>query len=128
MIKLKVDEAQRILTIQMEGVISEADIDTALDMLQVKYPAVGVHMRGGEHSGFQMMLDWEKLERWEMGAKTVGTLTAKLITDAVHKLAVLADAKWSEEEPRLVDIAKYAQVRFFPPEQRPEALAWLSGQ
>jgi hypothetical protein len=57
MIKLKVDEAERILTVEMEGMISEADLDGALDMLQSKYPAVGVHLSGGERGGFGMLMD-----------------------------------------------------------------------
>ena len=128
MIKLKVDEGERILTIEMEGMISEADLDGALDVLQSKYPAVGVHLRGGERGGFGMLMDWEKLQGWEMGAKTVGTITGKFIGDAVRKVAVIADAKWSDEQPRLADIAKQAAVRFFPPERRDEAWPWLLGK
>jgi hypothetical protein len=119
MITLKIDEVDRILTVEMEGLISEADLDGAIDALQSKYPAVGV--RGG----FSMCIDWHKLEGWEKGAKTVGMITAKAIGDAVRRVAVIADAKWSDEQPRVADAAKQAQVRFFSPEQREGALAWL---
>jgi hypothetical protein len=125
MINLKVAEVERILTVEMEGMISEADIDGAIDRLQATYPAVGVHLRGGERGGFCMLLDWEKLAGWEMGAKTVGTITGKIIGDAVRKVAVIADAKWSDEQPRLADVAKQAEVRFFTPEQRDAARPWL---
>jgi hypothetical protein len=56
MIKLKVNDADRILIIEMKGKISEADIDDAVDALQEQYPAIGVHVRGGgAHSGFSVL-------------------------------------------------------------------------
>jgi hypothetical protein len=125
MIRFEVDEAERILTIIAEDMISEADIDGALDMLESKYPGVGLRLRGGERGGVKMLFDWEKLEGWEMGAKTVGTITGKFIADAVQRVAVLADARWADEQARLADIAKHAKVRFFSPDRREDALAWL---
>jgi hypothetical protein len=123
MINLKVNDADRILTIEMKGMISEADIDGAIDALQARYPAVGVHRRGGERGGFGMPMDWQDLEGWEKGAKTLGTLTTKTIGDAVRKVPVIAGAQFADEEPRLADIAKQAVVRFFAPGQREDALA-----
>lgn len=125
MITLKADEANRILTIAMTGMIAEADIDAAMDQLQAQFPAVGVHIRGGERGSFNVLMDWENLEGWEKGAKTVGMMTAKFISDAMRKIAVVADAKWADEQPRLADIAKRAAVRFFPPAERAIAVAWL---
>lgn len=124
MITLKADEANRILSIELAGMITEADIDAAVDQLQAAFPAVGVHVRGvGRH--FNVLSDWEKLEGWEKGAKTLGTVTSKLISEAVRKHAVIADAKWAGEQARLADIAKHAEVRFFPLEERAAARAWL---
>jgi hypothetical protein len=125
MINLKVNDADRILIVEMKGMISEADIDGAIDALQAKYPAVGVHLRGGERGGFSMLVDWQDLEGWEKGAKTLGTLTTKTIGDAVRKIAVIAGAQFLDEQPRLADVAKQAVVRFFPPGHREHALAWL---
>jgi hypothetical protein len=128
MINLKVDDADRILIIEMTGTISEAEIDAAIDALQAKYPQVGVHLRGGDRSGFSMLMDWQDLEGWEKGAKTVGTMTAKTIGDAVHKIAVVADARFAEERLSLADVAEKAVIRFFAPGKRDEALAWLRGR
>ena len=128
MIKLKANDADRILIIEMKGMVSEADIDTAIATLQKEYPAVGVHLRGGERGGFSMLVDWQDLEGWEKGAKTLGTVTSKTIGDAVRKVAVLADAKFADEQPRLADVAPRATVRFFPPAQREEALSWLKSR
>jgi hypothetical protein len=68
-----------------KGMISEGDIDGAIDMLQKEYPAVGVHLRGGERGRFSMLVDWQGLEGWEKGAKTLGTLTTRTIGDAVGR-------------------------------------------
>jgi hypothetical protein len=125
MIILRVNNADRILMVEANGLISEADIDGAIDALQEQYPAVGVHLRGGERGGFSILVDWEDLEGWETGAKTLGTLTTKTIGDAVRKIAVIADARFADERPRLADVAPHAAVRFFPPKAREDALAWL---
>jgi len=125
MIKLNVDDEARVLVVEATGMISEADIDGAIDALQARYPAVGVHLRGGERGGFCMLVDWQELEGWEQGAKTLGTLTTKTIGDAIRKVAVIAGAQFADEKPRLADIANRAVVRFFAPGQREEALAWL---
>ncbi|MFO1155979.1 MAG: STAS/SEC14 domain-containing protein [Rhodospirillales bacterium] len=125
MINLEIDDAARVLVVEMKGMISEADIDAAIDALQARYPQVGVHLRGGERGGFSMLADWQDLEGWEKGAKTLGTLTIKTIGDAVQKVAVIADARFADEQPRLADVAKQAEVRFFAPRQREDALVWL---
>ena len=125
MIHLEINDADRILVVEMKGMISEADIDGAIDALQAQYPAVGVHLRGGERGGFSMLADWQDLEGWEMGAKTLGTVTTKTLGDAIRKIAVLAGVQFVDEQPRLADIAKQAEVRFFPPGQREDAMAWL---
>ena len=125
MIDLEINEADRILVVEMKGMISEADIDGAIDALQARYPAVGVHLRGGEHGGFSILVDWQDLEGWQMGAKTLGTVTAKTIGDAVRRIAVLAGGQFVDEQPRLADIAKQAEVRFFPPGERDAARTWL---
>jgi SpoIIAA-like len=123
MINLHVNEAERILVVEMKGMVSEADIDGAIDVLQARYPAVGVHLRG--RGGFSMLADWQNLEGWEKGAKTLGTLTTRTIGDAVRKIAVIAETRFADEQPRLADVAKQAQVRFFSPDQRDAARAWL---
>ena len=128
MIKLKANDADRILIIEMSGMINEADIDGAIDTFQEQYPAVGVHLRGGgERGGFNVLLDWQDLQGWEKGAKTLGTVTSRMTGDAVRKIAILAGAQFADEQPRLADIAPRAKVRLFPPEHREDALAWLRG-
>lgn len=128
MINLLANEADRILVVEMKGTISEADIDGAVDALQAQYPGVGVHVLGGEHGPFNMLVDWQDLEGWEKGAKTLGTVTTRTIGDAIRKVAVIADSRFADEQPRLADIAKQATVRFFPTGGREDALAWLRGR
>ena len=125
MINLKVNEADRILFIEMKGMISEADIDGAIDALQAQYPAVGVHLREGGRGSFSVLSDWQDLEGWEKGAKTLGTVTTRTIGDTVRKIAVISGAQFGDEQSRLMDVAPRAAVRFFPPQRREDALAWL---
>jgi hypothetical protein len=125
MIKVTADEATRILTVEAHGMVSEADIETALDNLQERFPQVGVRLSGGAKGGIRMFLDWEHLEGWEMGAKTSGTMAGKMMSDVVHRVAVVADAKWKDEQERLADVGKRANVRFFTLDQREKAMQWL---
>lgn len=125
MITLEAKDADRVLVVTMQGMISEGDIDRAIEAFQARYPQVGVHLRGGEGGGFGLLADWQDLTGWEKGAKTLGTVTVKTIGDAVRKIAILADGRFADEKPRLSDVAPDAAVRLFAPEQREEALAWL---
>ncbi len=125
MIKVTADEATRILTVEAHGIVSEADIDSGLDNSQGRYPQVGVRLSGGTKGGIRMFLDWEHLEGWEQGAKTAGTMAGKMMSDVVHRVAVVADAKWTAEEERLADVGKRATVRFFTLDQRDKAMLWL---
>lgn len=125
MIKVTTDEATRILTIEMHGTVSEADIETALDNLQDRFPQVGVRLSGGTKGGIRVLQDWRDLEGWEQGAKTAGTMAGKMLSDVIHRVAVVADAKWKGEQERLADVAKRAEVRFFTLDQRDKAMQWL---
>ena len=48
---------------------------------------------------------------WEKGARTLGTVTVKTIGDAVRKIAVIADARFADERPRLADVVDKAVIR-----------------
>jgi hypothetical protein len=126
MITIKVDDASRILIIEMTGTVSEADIDGAADRLQRDYPGVGVHLKG-QGTPFSILADWRGLEGWEKGAKTFGTVLSKATGDAAKKVAVVADGRFADEQPRLADALPGATVRFFPPLQSEQAMAWLRG-
>ena len=124
MISVKVDEVNRILIVEMAGTVSEADIEAAADTLQREYPGVGVHIRG-EGAPFSILADWERLDGWEKGAKTFGTVLNKAIGDGAKKLAVVADERFLDEQPRLADALSNATVRFFPSGDTEQAMAWL---
>lgn len=50
--------------------ISEGDIDGAIEALQAEYPAVGVYLHGGgERGGFSMLVDWQDLEDGSAGRR-----------------------------------------------------------
>lgn len=120
------DDENRILMIEMKGMVSEDDINHAIDTLQQHYPKIGVRVRG-EGGRFSIFADWRELDGWERGAKTLGTVTNKTIGDLVHKVAVIADKRFADEQARLADLSARATVRFFLPSQRDEAFAWLMG-
>jgi hypothetical protein len=127
MITIKPDEANRILVIETRGMISEGDIDKAFAELENRYPQVSVRLRGGTGHPIGVFVDWEHLTGWERGAKTLGTITGKTLGDVIHKVAIVADEKWRDEVPRIADMGKQAEVRFFSVENRDKAWRWMTG-
>jgi hypothetical protein len=126
MMEVTVDEANRILIIDARGMVSEADIDACANDLSARYPYFDVRPVGGR-GPIGVLLDWRELEGWVKGAKTLSTLTAKMLSDVVTRAAIVADDKWRDEVPRLADANKRAKLRMFAPDQRDAALAWLRG-
>jgi hypothetical protein len=128
MIKFSVDEARRILTLTFVGTILEAEIDGVLDALQERYPEIGARILGGTVGKVAVLLDWERLEGWEMGAKTAAALGGKMLSDTIDRVALVTDARWYDEKERIADTNKQAEVRTFAVDRRDEAVAWLSGK
>ena len=127
MMTIKPDEANRVLVIETRGMVSEADIDKAFADLEERYPQVSVRLRGGTGVPIGVFVDWEHLTGWEKGVKTLGTITGKTLGDVVHKVAIVADEKWRDEVPRIADMGKQSEVRFFSVESRDEAWRWITG-
>ena len=127
MIKLTSNDADRVLVIELHGMVSEADYDQAAEQLEQKYPQFSVRLRGGTGGGIGILLDYGALEGWEMGAKTLGTMSGKMISEVVRRVAVVADDRWRDEEQRISDVIAKAEVKVFKPEKRAQALAWLTG-
>jgi hypothetical protein len=127
MIKLTPDEAERVLVVELHGMVSEEDYDQAAEQLEQKYPQFSVRLRGGTGGGIGMLLDYGALEGWEKGAKTLGTISGKMIGDVVRRLALVADDRWKDEKQRIADINPKGEVRMFKPSERAQALSWLTG-
>jgi hypothetical protein len=127
MIKLTPNDADRVLVIELHGMVSEDDYDQAMEQLDQKYPQFGVRFRGGTGGGIGVLLDYGALEGWEQGAKTLGTITGKMMSDVVRRVAVVADDRWRDEQQRIADIAARAEVMMFKPAERDQARAWLTG-
>lgn len=125
MLKILADDDNRFLIIVAEGTITEDDIDGCADTMEDSYPEFGVRIRSGAHDGVGVLIDWEKLDGWAMGAKTLGTLMTRTMRDVIRRVAIVADDKWRDEEERIGDIASEATVRFFNPRDRQAAIDWL---
>jgi hypothetical protein len=127
MIKLMPNDADRVLVMELHGMVSEADYDQAMEHLEARYPQFSVRLRGGTGGRIGLLLDYGALEGWETGAKTLGTITGKMISDVVRRVALVAEDRWRDEEQRMADVAPKAEVKVFKPEKRARALAWLTG-
>ncbi len=127
MIKVTADAASGVLIIEAHGLITEADIDAWIEALQAHHPGVGVRLAGDAagRGGLRVLFDWEHLDGWEQGAKTLGTVTGMALRDVVHKAAIVADEKWHGERERIQDAIAQAEVRWYAIRDRAAAWTWL---
>lgn len=117
MIEIVPDPGGQLIAIRMAGLISEDDIDACNDKLETVFGSENLH---------KVLLDWERLEGWEKGAKSVGTWFGMRHWATVARLAILADDQWEDEKLRIADIYRAADVSRFPTHQRAQAIAWLN--
>ena len=117
MIELQTEEGGRRIVVRMSGLITESEIDDCNDRMQASMGAVGAQT---------VLLDWSGLQGWAKGAKTVGTWLGMRHWGSVRRVAVLAEDAWEDETLRIADIYKVAEVQRFRPEQRADAIAWLT--
>ena len=105
----------KLMAVRMSGTITEDDYDRCLSEAELAAP----------ENVEQLVLDWEHLQGWEPGARSVGTWFGLHYRALVGRVAVIADEKWAHEVVRITDIYKSAEVRQFAPEKRELAFAWV---
>jgi SpoIIAA-like len=114
MMELLPETSGNLMAIKMSGTITEDDYDRCLSEADV---VAGEHI---EH----LVLDWEHLQGWAPGARSVGTWFGLHYRALVGRVAIIADEKWADEVVRITDIYKGANVRQFAPEKRALAFDW----
>jgi hypothetical protein len=125
MLEVKPVDNGQVMILKLSGVVTEADGDKGIVDIQEMLGSQSSVRVLGAGARRRILLDWEDLERWEKGAKTFGTLIGLNIRDMIDRVAIVAAEKWRDEEARIADVCKHGKVRFFTPEQREAALAWL---
>ncbi len=119
-----VDVIRGTIIITMSGVVSEADWDTAVSTIDGKLgEQASVHL--AQFPKFNVLMDWEKLEDWEKGTRSTCTWFCMGNQDMIARLAIIGNDRWRDETERLVDIYKNAQINFYSPAQREQAVRWL---
>ncbi len=114
------------IVITMAGNVSDADWDAAVLALEEKLGGqASVHFTSAKSPKVHVLMDWEKLEGWERGARSTCTWFCMGNQDMIDRLAVIGDERWRDETDRLVDIYKKAQIHFYLPAQREHAEKWL---
>lgn len=114
------------IVITMTGNVSDADWDAAVLALEEKLGGqASVHFTSPKSPKLHVLMNWEKLEGWERGARSTCTWFCMGNQDMIDRLAIIGDERWREETDRLVDIYKKAQINFYLPAQREHAEKWL---
>jgi len=114
------------ILITMTGIVSDADWDAAVSVLEDKLGRqASVHFTLPASPKLHVLMDWEKLEGWERGTRSTCTWFCMGNQDAVGRLAIIAEDRWRDETERLVDIYKNARINFYLPAQRDHAMKWL---
>ncbi len=105
-----------VVTFKAIGMLSDGDYDSLnedMEALMSKLDFVRV------------LVDWERLEGWEPGAKAVSTWFGHVHNEQIQRMAIVADAKWKDEIQRIHDVVAPTEVRGFAPSKRDAAMAWL---
>lgn len=114
------------IVITMTGNVSDADWDAAVLALEEKLGGqASIHFTSAKSPKLNVLMDWEKLEGWERGARSTCTWFCMGNQDMVDRLAVIGNEKWRDEIDRVVDIYKKAQINFYLPSQREVPEKWL---
>lgn len=123
---IAVDVEGSAVTITMTGIVSDADWDAAVAALEDRLGRqASVHLAAGKGQGLRLLMDWQALQGWEQGARSTCTWFCMGNQDLVDRLAIIGDDRWRDEGTRMADIYKRAQVNFYSPAERSEALRWL---
>lgn len=116
----------KTMVITMSGMVSDADWDAAVSALEEKLGGQDlVRLTSAKTPKLHVLMDWERLEGWEKGARSTCTWFCMGNQDMIDRLAIIGDARWRDETERLVDIYKNAQINFYLPAQREYAERWL---
>jgi stage II sporulation SpoAA-like protein len=116
MIELLPETRGNVIALKMSGTVTEDDQDRYFEKAEIILEKERV-----EH----LLLDWEHLDGWAKGARTVGTWFGMHHRALVGRVAIIADEKWADEVLRITDIFRAATVRQFAPGERAAAFAWI---
>lgn len=105
-----------VVTFKAIGMLSDSDYDSlseAFDAVMAK------------HAYVRVLVDWEKLEGWDEGAKTSSAWFGRSHHDRMQRMAIVAEDRWTDECSRIKDNVAPTEVRVFAPSKRDAAMAWL---
>lgn len=103
------------LAIHMSGVVTDADFEPVIEDLEAR-------LDPGRR--YDVLSDWTGLESVERGARAATLWFLMSNRGIVRRLAIVADAQWDDEQPRLVDTFRRSEVRFFRTDDRDAAVTW----
>ena len=106
-----------VLTFKAIGMLSDGDYDTLNDDMEKLL---------AKHDYVRVLVDWERLDGWEPGARTVSSWFGRVHRNLFERMAIVADSKWKDETMRIRDVLKPAEVKVFAPGKRDDAWAWLT--
>lgn len=105
-----------VVTFRAIGILSDGDYDSLSDDMEAIM---------GQHPFVRVLVDWEKLEGWEPGARAASTWFGHVHNERMQRMAILADARWKDEVERIRDVVAPTEVRAFKPSKRDAAMKWL---
>jgi len=116
MYELVPEDDSIVVTFKAIGMLSDGDYDS----LNADMEALM-----GKHAFVRVLVNWEKLEGWEPGAKSASTWFGHVHNQQIQRMAIVADTKWKDEVNRIRDVVAPTEVRSYSPSKRDAAMAWL---
>jgi hypothetical protein len=126
MIRVRFEDRDRVVVLEMQGVVSAIAVDDArrqIDGLGLGGGRGGAH---GSDGGLRVLLDWARLEGWEPGLPRTAVLPKTFGLGTHRRVAIVADERWLAVARRL-EGANGAPVGVFPVPSRGAAWSWLTG-
>lgn len=116
MIELLPQSGPGLIAIRMSGMISIADQEKSFPQADTLFD---------QERPECVLLDWEHLDGWEKGARTLGTWFGMHHRATIAKVAIIGEDRWADDTLRITDVFRSAEVRRFPPAERDRAMHWL---
>ena len=117
MFEMRFDDGDRILCLKYTGTVTPAVYEAHMPEVEEAF----ARLRPS-----RLLFDWTGIEAWAPETES-HRLHARIgHRSDFERVAIVGAAKW-QEEARKVDEIMECEVRFYEPDEEPEAWEWLKG-
>lgn len=109
---------------ETDGTFVAIRISDKLDQADYQSIVPILEERIAEHGKISLYWEMEQFEGWTAGGLWADTKFGVKHANDFRRIAVVGDKKWHEWSTKVMKPFTSAEVRYFNPDQRQQALAW----